>query len=203
MQLQQEPAIKQTSLKKASGTTGVNISDLRHSSNAETQTNRINSMLRPTNFRDVFVQQGSKPSGPTQFTDESSETFLQDPQVFDISDEMDTTTAPTDPYIDEQAARAKSLADYELRQHEIRAQQMIAGVTQEAVSSLLRKEQNYTQQRAQAAATIRQLEHQAQGFASESQGVIYESQGARQKERQEREMMKAEEEQAKQEEKTT
>ena len=35
-------------LKKASGTTGVNISDLRHSSNAGTQINRISSMLRPT-----------------------------------------------------------------------------------------------------------------------------------------------------------
>ena len=53
---------------------------------------------------------------------------------------MDTATAPTDPYIDEQAARAKSLADYALRQQEIRAQQMIAGVKQEAVSSLLQKE---------------------------------------------------------------
>ena len=109
---------------------------------------------------------------------------------------MDTATAPTDPYIDEQAARAKSLADYALRQQEIRAQQMIAGVKQEAVSTLHQKEQTYTQQRAQdqaqAAATIRQLEHQAQGFVSEAQGVIYELQGARQKERQEREMMKAE-----------
>ena len=52
---------------------------------------------------------------------------------------MDTTTAPTDPYIDEQAARAKSLADYELRQQEIRAQQVIARVKQEAVSALLEK----------------------------------------------------------------
>ena len=64
-------------LKQASDTTGVNISDLRHSSNAETQTNRINNMLRPTNFRDVFVQQGTTPSRPSQFTDESSETFHQ------------------------------------------------------------------------------------------------------------------------------
>ena len=57
MQLQQEQAIKETFkehlLKQASDATGVNISDLRQSSNAETQTNRINNMLRPTNFRDV------------------------------------------------------------------------------------------------------------------------------------------------------
>ena len=139
-----------------------------------------------------------------QFADESSETFHQEPHVFYIRDEVDTIIAPTDPYIDEQAARAKSLAGYELRQHEIRAQQMLDGVKQEAVPALLQKEQKYTQQRAQdhaqAAATIRQREHRAQGFVSEAQGVIYELQGARQKERQEREMMKAEEEQAKQEE---
>ena len=52
MQLQQEQASKETFkqhlLKKASDTTGDNISDLRHSSNAETKTNRINNMLRPT-----------------------------------------------------------------------------------------------------------------------------------------------------------
>ena len=82
MQLQQEQAIKTTFkehlLNQASGTTGVYISDLRQSSNAETQTNRINNVLRPTNFRDVFVQQGTKPSRPTQFTDKSSVTFHQD-----------------------------------------------------------------------------------------------------------------------------
>ena len=52
MQLQQERAIKETFkyhlLKQASDATGVNISDLRQSSNAETQTNRINSLLRTT-----------------------------------------------------------------------------------------------------------------------------------------------------------
>ena len=69
-------------------------------------------MLRPTNSRDVFVQQGTKPSRPSQFTEESSETFHQEPQVFDISDEMDTTAAPADTDIDEQVARAKSLAGY-------------------------------------------------------------------------------------------
>ena len=53
------------------------MSDLRHSSNVETQTNRINNLLRPTNFRDVFVQQGTTPSRPSQFTDESSETVHQ------------------------------------------------------------------------------------------------------------------------------
>ena len=77
-----------------------------------------------------------------QFTDESSETFHQEPHVFYIRDEVDTIIAPTDPYIDEQAARAKSLAGYELRQHEIRAQQMLDGVKQEAVPALLQKEQN-------------------------------------------------------------
>ena len=70
-------------------------------------------MLRPSNFRDVFVQQGIKPSRPTQFTDESSVTFHQDTQVFNISDEMDSTVAPADTDIDEQVARAKSLVDYE------------------------------------------------------------------------------------------
>ena len=34
-------------------------------------------MFRPTNFRDVFVQQGTTPSRPPQFTDESSETLHQ------------------------------------------------------------------------------------------------------------------------------
>ena len=58
-------------------------------------------MLRPTNFRDVFVQQSTKPSRPSQFTEESSETVHQEPQVFDISDEMDTTAAPADTDIDE------------------------------------------------------------------------------------------------------
>ena len=81
MQLQQENASKEAFeehlLKQASDTTGVNISDLRHSSNAVAQTNRINNMLRPTNFRDVFVQQGTTPSRPSQFTNESSETFQQ------------------------------------------------------------------------------------------------------------------------------
>ena len=79
MQLQQEQASKGTFkndlFKKAHDTTGVSISDLRQSSNAETQTNRINNMLRPTNFRDVFVQQGTTPSRPSQFTDEWPETF--------------------------------------------------------------------------------------------------------------------------------
>ena len=58
-------------------------------------------MLRPTNFRDVFVQQGTKPIRPPQFTEESPETCHQEPQVFDISDEMDTTAAPADTDIDE------------------------------------------------------------------------------------------------------
>ena len=181
MQSQQENTIKETFTehlsKKASDTTGVNISDLRHSSNAEAHTNRINNMHRPTNFRDVFVQQGIKPSRPSQFTEESFETFHQEPQVFDISDEMDTTTAPTDPDIDEQAARAKPLAEYELRQQENRAQQMIEGVKQEAVSALLQKELIYTQQRAQdqaqAAAEIQQIKHQAQGLTNEAQGAVY------------------------------
>ena len=123
MQLQQAQAIKRTFkehlLKQASDTTGVYIFGSRHSSNAVAQTYRINNMLRPTSFRDVFVQQGSEPSRPSQFTDELFETFHQEPQVLDISDGMDTTTAPTGPYIDEQAARAKSLAGYELRQQGI------------------------------------------------------------------------------------
>ena len=119
---------------------------------------------------------------------------------------MDTTTAaPADTTIDEQVARAKSLADYEARQTEIRNQQRIAGMTQEAVSALPQQEQRFTQQRAQdhakAAAEIQQIKHQAQGFINEAQGAIYEVQGARQQEKQERDMMKAEDEKAKQEEK--
>ena len=69
-------------------------------------------MLRPS-FRDVFVQQGTEPSRPTEFTDESFVTFHQHTQVFNISDEMGTAAAPADTDIDEQVARAKSLADYE------------------------------------------------------------------------------------------
>ena len=153
MQLQQEQAVKGTLkehlLKQASDVTGVNISDLRHPPDAETQTNRINNMLRPTNFRDAFVQQGTKPSRPTQFTDESSVIFHQGTQVFNISDEMGTTAAPADTDIDEQVARAKSLADYEKAQTDIRAKQMIAGVTQDAAPALLQQEQRFTQQRAQ------------------------------------------------------
>ena len=99
---------------------------------------------------------------------------------------MDTTAAPADTYIDEQVARAKSLADYEKAQTEIRAKQMIAGATQDAVSALPQQEQRFTQQRAQdhapAAAEIQQIKHQAQGFINEAQGAIYEVQGARQKE---------------------
>ena len=147
-------------------------------------------MLRPTNFRDVSVQQGTEPSRPTQFTDESSVTFHQDTQVFNISDEMGTTAAPADPATDEQDARAKSLADYAKAQTEIRAKQMIAGVTQDAASALLQQEQRFTQQRAQdhaqAAAEIQQIKHRAQGFINGAQGAIYEVQGARQKETQER-----------------
>ena len=94
------------------------------------------------------------------------------------------TTAPANTNIDEQVARAKSLADYELRQAEIRHQQMIEGVRQEAVTALIQQEQTRTQQKAQdhaqAAAMIQQIEHQAQGFT-------YDAQGAMQRERQERE----------------
>ena len=69
------------------------------------------------------------------------------------------------------------MGDFELRQQEIRAQQMLEGVTQEAVSALLEKGQNYTQQRAQdqaqAAAEIQQIKHQAQGLINEAQGAVY------------------------------
>ena len=208
MQLQQEQAIKycfkEQLLKQASDATGVNISNLRQSPNVETQINRINTMLKPTQFTEESSVTFHQGSNPTQHTDESSETFHQDTQVVNISDEIDTA-APADTEIDEQVARAKSLADYEIRQAEIRTRHIIEGVGQEAVSALLQQEHKYTQQRAQdhaqAAATIQQIEHQAQGFIDEAQGAIYEIQGARQKERQEREMMKAEEEKAKQAEK--
>ena len=59
MQLQQEQAVKDTFkqhlLKQASVATGVNISDLRHPSNAETQTRRIKSMLQNTGAEDNNV----------------------------------------------------------------------------------------------------------------------------------------------------
>ena len=166
MQLQQEQAIKETFkehvLKQASDVTGVNTYDLRQSSNAETNTNIINNMFRPTSFRDVVVQQGTKPSRPAKFTDEyfnndvngiptsdvGIDNFHQGTQVFNISDDIDTN-APADTDIDEQVARVKSLADYELRQTEIRNKQIIEGVRQEAVSALPQQEQEFTQQRAQ------------------------------------------------------
>ena len=121
--------------------------------------------------------------------------FQQDIQFHIISDKMDTN-APADTDIDEQVARAKSLADYELRQTEIRNKRKLEGLRQEAVSALLQQEhKEYTQQgaqdHAQAAAQIQQIERQAQGFT-------YEVQGARQKERQEREVMTAEEKKARQ-----
>ena len=47
----QEP-IKESILKQAAITKRIDISNLRHSPNAETKTNRINNMLRPTNFKD-------------------------------------------------------------------------------------------------------------------------------------------------------
>ena len=188
MQLQQELAIKETFQehlsKQASDTTGVNISDIRQSSNAEAQTHRINNMLRPTGFRDVSVQQGTKPSRPTQFTDKSSETRYQDTAFFNFSDEMDTTAAPTGTDIGEQVARARSLADYD-KHIEIRTRQVVEGVRQEAVSSLLQQEQRFTQQRAQdqvqPAAHIQPIEHQAQNVINEAHGAKYEVQGARQK----------------------
>ena len=105
LQLQRGQAIKETFkkthlLKQASDATGVNMSDLRQSSNAETQTNVINTMLRLTQFTDESSVTFHQGSNPTQYTDESSETFHQDTQVFNISDEMDTT-APADTDIDE------------------------------------------------------------------------------------------------------
>ena len=54
------------------------------------------------------------------------------------------TIALAKTYIDEQVARATSLADYELRQAETRHQQLIEGVRQEAVTALLQQEQTYT-----------------------------------------------------------
>ena len=79
-------------------------------------------------------------SKPTEFNNETFETFRQETQAFNISDEMDTTApADTNTDIDEQVARAKSLADYELRQAEIRNQQMIEGVRQEAVTAFLQQ----------------------------------------------------------------
>ena len=113
--------MKQHLLKQASD--AVNISGLRHSSNAETQTNRINTMLRTTGsgINDVngmptsSFGTGNNDVNCIPTSDVGIDNFHQDTQIFDISDEMDTT-APADTDIDEQVARAKSLADYELRQ---------------------------------------------------------------------------------------
>ena len=93
LQLQRGQAIKETFkkthlLKQASDATGVNTSGLRHSSNAEARTNRINTMLRPTQFTDESSVNAHQGSNPTQFTDESSVTFHQDTQVVNISDTM-------------------------------------------------------------------------------------------------------------------
>ena len=191
------------------------FSDLGQSPNAEAQTNRIKSLLRTSGSGNDVVHGmptsdfGIGNNGVTGIpTSDFGIDNIVDTQVIKISDEMDTT-APADTDIDEQVARAKSLADYELRQAEIRNQQVIEGVRQEAVSALLQQEQTYTQQRAQdhaqVAAKVQRIEHQAQGFIYEAQGATYEVPGARQKERQERERerMTAEKEKAKQKEKKT
>ena len=60
----------------------------RARSNAETRSNRINTMLRPTQFTDESSVNAHQGSNPTQFTDESSVTFHQDTQVVNISDTM-------------------------------------------------------------------------------------------------------------------
>ena len=93
----------------------------------------------------------------------------------------------------------KTKHKHKTKQAEVRYQQMIEGVRQQAFTALNQQTQIHIQQQAQyqaqAAAVIQQIEHKAQSFA-------YEAQGAMQRERQERERMTAEEQTAKQAEKT-
>ena len=56
-------------------------------------------------FNKVLNQVGQRSSQMNRLT------FHQDTQVLNISGEIDTTAAPADTNIDEQFARAKSLAD--------------------------------------------------------------------------------------------
>ena len=75
MQLQQAQAITETFkdhlLKQTSDGTGVKIPDLRQSSNAETQNDRIKNMIRPTQLKDESFPYFHQRSKPTEFKNES------------------------------------------------------------------------------------------------------------------------------------
>ena len=126
-------------LRQASDATGVNIFDLRQSSNAETQTSRVNTMLRPTQFTDESFEtfhQGSNPiqvtesfetfhqgSNPTQFADESFETVHQGSkptQFFKIREDVNTSAATAD--YEYRIERQRVSAEYAVRQQQTRAQ---------------------------------------------------------------------------------
>ena len=212
MQLQQEQAMKESLkdhlLKQASQETGVNISDLRTPSNAETQNIRINNMLRPAQFTEESFNtfhQGSKPtqfkeesfntfhqgSKPTQFKEESFNTFHQGSnptQVFNISGGVNTSAATADYTL--RVERHELAAQEEKLQIEQRYEQMAEGIRQEAFATLNQQEQAHAQQqeqdRAYAEAAFNQVHREAQG-------VINETRGAANRERQERMRMEAEE----------
>ena len=215
MQLQQEQAMKESLkdhlLKQASQATGVNISDLRNPSNAETQNIRINNMLRNTGTGDNDVNgiptadygfgnndvngiptadygfgEGNvngRPISNTGFGDGNVNTT----QYSNISDGVNTSAATADyaPRVD----RHEQLTQEQQRQIEIRYQEILEGIRQEAFAALNQQEQARVQQqeqdRAQAEAAINQVHREAQG-------VINETGGAVNRERQERRRMEAE-----------
>ena len=102
---------------------GANSSDIRNQHEAETQTNRINNMPRPTNFRDVFVQQSTKPSTPSQSTEESSEIFHQEPQ-----NEEENKASPADPhvFIGEESRASPVDTTYEVKVEELTLEAFLA-----------------------------------------------------------------------------
>ena len=133
MQLQQEQASKETCkdqlLKQASDATGVNKYDLRQSSNAETQTNRINSMLRNTGAGDNNVNGtptsdtgfGDNDVNPTPTTNASFGDNNVNTQCFDTTDVQNVERAATADYQD-RIERQRLLAEHILRPQHTREQ---------------------------------------------------------------------------------
>lgn len=86
------------------------------------------------------------------------------------------TSAPADTDMDEQVARAESLAAYAIRQAEIKAVENVEIAKQQARQLLHEKTQTHIQQnaqdQAQAAAMIQQVQREAQGVTHEAHGAI-------------------------------
>ena len=80
-------------------------------------------MHRPTDFRDVFVQQGTKPSRPSQITEESSETF-QEPQ--NEEENRASPAAPVDITRDVKVEELTLEAFLAQQRCEIRSQEMLS-----------------------------------------------------------------------------